>query len=138
MNNKEAQCAMCGRTYKKYRNNQLYCSRICCGKSDRIKNGYEHPLEHLTKGKMGSISELEVCTHYLKEGYEVFRNVSQDGLVDIVIWKKETNEIHLIDVKTYLTKTDPQNYIKQIEEKNDFDVKVVPYNYMSREVLREL
>ena len=87
---------------------------------------------------MGSISELEVCTYYLKKGYEVFRNVSQDGLVDIVIWKKETNEIHLIDVKTYLTKTDPQNYIKQIEEKNDFDVKVVPYNYMNRKVLRDL
>ena len=46
----------------------------------------------------GAESEMVACAWLLANGYEVFRNVSQHGDVDIVGWKD--GSFHNFDVKT--------------------------------------
>ena len=50
--------------------------------------------------RRGDISELQVATHYLEKGYEVFRNMGSTGLIDLVVVCPKTKEIFLYDVKT--------------------------------------
>ena len=59
--------------------------------------------------RTGDISEYEVAIHFLKNGYEVFRNMSCTGLVDLVVICPKTKEILLYDVKTTTTYTDRDN-----------------------------
>lgn len=47
--------------------------------------------------RLGDLRELLLCAKLLKNGYEVFRNVSSVGGIDIVAIKDE--EIFLIDAK---------------------------------------
>ena len=56
--------------------------------------------------RTGDISEYEVAIYFLKNGYEVFRNMSCTGLVDLVVICPKTKEILLYDVKTTTTYTD--------------------------------
>ena len=55
--------------------------------------------ENMSK-RRGDISELQVATHYLEKGYEVFRNMGSTGLIDLVVVCPKTKEIFLYDVKT--------------------------------------
>ena len=57
-------------------------------------------MPKLATSRTGDITELEVATHFLKQGYEVFRNMGSTGLIDIVIVCPKTKEILLYDVKT--------------------------------------
>ena len=41
----------------------------------------------------GDISELQVATHYLQNGYEVFRNVCSTGLIDLVVVCTKTKQV---------------------------------------------
>ena len=50
--------------------------------------------------RRGDISELQVATHYLENGYEVFRNICSTGLIDLVVVCPKTKQIFLYDVKT--------------------------------------
>tara|TARA_R110001592_G_scaffold49163_2_gene153667 strand:+ start:336 stop:671 length:336 start_codon:yes stop_codon:yes gene_type:complete len=59
--------------------------------------------------RTGDITELEVATHFLKKGYEVFRNMGSTGLIDIVVVCPTTKEVLLYDVKTMVTRTDKDN-----------------------------
>ena len=52
------------------------------------------------RNSKGDISELKVATHYLENGYEVFRNVCSTGLIDLVVVCPKTNQVFLYDVKT--------------------------------------
>lgn len=47
----------------------------------------------------GSLAELLACAWLLKQGYEVFRNISQHGAGDLVIWRHGETPI-LVDVRT--------------------------------------
>lgn len=52
------------------------------------------------KKHKGALGELEVTCWLLKQGYEVFRNVSPFGAADIISRNPSTGELTLIDVKT--------------------------------------
>lgn len=52
----------------------------------------------LSTGKKGAMGELAATVWLLSQGYEVFRNVAQDGAVDLIATKG--GEITKIDVKT--------------------------------------
>jgi hypothetical protein len=52
----------------------------------------------LNTGKKGAIAELIASAWLLKQGYEVFRNTSQNGIFDIIAIKN--NEVKKIDVAT--------------------------------------
>ena len=46
----------------------------------------------------GALAELQACAWLLKQGYEVFRNISQCGVADLIAWKPGEPPIP-IDVK---------------------------------------
>lgn len=132
-----SKCVVCNSTFKKRCENHKYCSENC--RREREKGRYrDSSLNHLPTSKIGGISELEVCAYYLREGYEVFRNVSASGPADIIVWNPESGEVHIIDVKTYVSCLDPKNFITNLENKSDNKVKILPYNYNTRETLRAL
>lgn len=60
------------------------------------------PIKH-----KGAHAELRASAWLLSQGYEVFRNVSQHGPVDIIALNPKTLAFILIDVKTrYKYQTD--------------------------------
>ena len=95
-------------------------------------------LNYLTSSKIGAISELEMCAYYVRQGYEVFRNVTPDGPADIIIWNPKNGELHIIDIKSYVSTADPNAYAIREEAKKECDTKVIPYDYNSRMPLRPL
>jgi hypothetical protein len=48
----------------------------------------------------GAASELKAAAWLMEQGYEVYRNVSQHGQNDLVVYDKETGEFKGYDVKT--------------------------------------
>ena len=50
--------------------------------------------------KTGAMSELLVSNHFLNLGFEVFRNVSPTGPVDLMVMNPETMEVIPVDIKT--------------------------------------
>lgn len=54
----------------------------------------------IDKKHKGALAELKVTSWLLEQGYEVFRNVSQHGVVDIISRNPISGDIDLIDVKT--------------------------------------
>jgi len=52
----------------------------------------------MDKKHRGAFSELKGCAWLLEQGYEVFRNVSQHGVIDLVAIKN--NEIRKVQIKT--------------------------------------
>lgn len=58
-------------------------------------------------GHKGTLSELKGCVWLLEQGYDVFRNISPSGKVDIIAIKfGNPYEMMLIDVKSALKKSD--------------------------------
>lgn len=51
-------------------------------------------------GQVGALQELRVTCDLLKKGFEVYRNISQHGVGDLVAFKNGTT--FLIDVKSVL------------------------------------
>lgn len=48
----------------------------------------------------GTNSELRACLWLQENGYEVFKNISSHGEVDLIIWDPDKKETRLIDVTT--------------------------------------
>jgi len=59
----------------------------------------------------GATSELMATVWLLKKGYEVFRNISNHGLIDIIAVNPETNKTIFIDVTTILKYKRPKGGI---------------------------
>ena len=55
-------------------------------------------LKAYTPSRKGDILEIIACGILLKDGYEVFRNISSTGLIDIIVIKDNTTLF--LDVKT--------------------------------------
>lgn len=74
----------------------------------------------MEKKYKGSASELIATVWLLKKGYEVFRNVSPHGTVDIIAKNPRTAECIFIDVTTIMKHKRKDgsisyNYIKNID-----------------------
>ena len=52
------------------------------------------------------MQELLLCTLLMKRGYEVFRNVSCDGPMDIIAVNKDTMQTFYIDCKSPIVAND--------------------------------
>lgn len=55
----------------------------------------------MNKNAKGAAAELIACAWLIGLGYQVFRNVCPSGPADIMIWDPETDEKHVIDVKSF-------------------------------------
>lgn len=86
------------------------------------ENWVQHVPSELHTSIKGAISELEACTYFLKQGYEVFRNVSPVGKVDIIIWKVGEDPI-LIDVKTSSGFSKTKNVVTMTKKGEDFVIR---------------
>lgn len=86
----------------------------------------------MDKKHKGALAELKACAWLLKQGYEVYRNVSPFGPYDIVAWKNAKFET--IDVKTassYITKKGELRYYHP--ERAQEDAKLIVYGYETDE-----
>ena len=54
----------------------------------------------LHEKRKGDITEMELCHHFLKKGFEVFKNISCTGAIDFIVLNNETNEFRFYDSKT--------------------------------------
>jgi hypothetical protein len=50
--------------------------------------------------RKGDITEIELCHHFLNEGFEVFKNLSCTGAIDFIVLDNETNKFYYYDSKT--------------------------------------
>lgn len=84
----------------------------------------------------GSKVELLACAHLLDQDYEVFKNVSNHGIADLVVWKPETNDVIFYDVKSISPqfrangekRYSPTAFPKATEEQRKFGVKILLYD----------
>ena len=71
--------------------------------------------------RIGDVTELELCYHFLNSGYEVFRNVSCTGPVDFITLDTNSGQLTMYDSKTanVHTKKDGRKvvYLSNISEK---------------------
>tara|TARA_R100000781_G_scaffold114268_2_gene84641 strand:+ start:752 stop:1102 length:351 start_codon:yes stop_codon:yes gene_type:complete len=55
--------------------------------------------------RIGDVVEYSFCTRLLKQGFEVFKNMSCTGDIDVITYEEKTNlppnELLFIDIKTY-------------------------------------
>ena len=137
-------CIICNKQFNSHWSTTLTCSPSCKRqrKLRTHRERYTTPFDNINKPKLGAVSELELCAHYLREGYEVFRNVSNNGPADLIIWKPENGELHIVDVKTFNRSNQCEesinNYVKHMEVNSADNVKVVPFNHHSKTPLRHL
>jgi hypothetical protein len=48
----------------------------------------------------GDINESILIAHFMKEGWDVFKNMSCTGPIDMIIYNREENILHKIDAKS--------------------------------------
>ncbi len=82
----------------------------------------------MDKKHLGARSEMIAVSWLLKLGYEVFRNVSQHGPIDLIAFKYNNDgfEQLLLDVKSNSYKSDGSPIKSRItEEQRRIDVKII-------------
>jgi Holliday junction resolvase-like predicted endonuclease len=92
----------------------------------------------VTRIKSGAHAELIASAWLLKQGYEVFRNVSPDGEADLVVFCPNTRELKRVDVKTqnhYVTKTGQIRTYALTESKRRPGVSVLLVNPLTNDIL---
>ena len=57
-------------------------------------------MTQISDKRRGDITELELCHHFLNQGFEVYKNVSCTGAIDFIVLNNETNEFTFYDSKT--------------------------------------
>ncbi len=76
-------CQTCKRTFLPDRVDVYFCGPDC--RPSRYKRCY--PKVNLPRGTSGAITELYVCAKLMEEGWMVFRNMSPNGVIDLVAIK---------------------------------------------------
>lgn len=92
-------CPSCRRTFRPQNEGQHFCSRACA-EASRIKLVAKESVKRLHPVEMkhrGDWAELIACAWLMERGYQVFRNVSSRGPIDLVAMKGV--ETLYIDVK---------------------------------------
>lgn len=139
------ECFHCTKTFLNYRSRPgrgKYCSQRCALEGNRpyvlsgAPIGYfkaNPQVPGVNSKHLGALSEIMACEWLLRQGYEVFRNISQHGLADYVAWKPGELPI-LIDVKS-ATRGKPVNRLTQAQEKGgvrllyvDRDQRLISFN----------
>lgn len=50
--------------------------------------------------RVGDISEMDICLRFMRDGWEVFRNVGSSGPIDLVVVNTTSGNVMLLDSKT--------------------------------------
>jgi len=89
------------------------------------------------RSRQGDLAEYYAVTWRWDEGYEVFKNAGCSGLIDLIAYKKETEDILLIDVKTIQEdKRGSAPYVKNTltKEQREKGVRVLSFNPWDRKL----
>lgn len=102
------------RKLKKRKQTSLEDSRSVVYKQQELPLNFTVPLQESTKleevgqrhtdfsnSRKGDFSEYYAVTWLWDKGYEVFRNSGCSGPIDLIAYHQETEEVVLIDVKTF-------------------------------------
>jgi hypothetical protein len=96
---------------EKLKNNKATVNIIDLGYDDeklthdvsiKLQNNWKKKFGKNAK-RIGDITEHLVITRLLKSGWEVFKNVSSVGLIDICIFNLEKNLFYYIDIKSFIS-----------------------------------
>ena len=79
----------------------------------------------MDKKHKGATSELIATVWLLKKGYEVFRNVSQHGAVDIIARDSETGKIIFIDVTSLHKRKTPNEETYHCKKSKFSNIKIL-------------
>ena len=103
-----ATCKWCDKTFNvrlsRIVAGQAYCSVPC---EMAKQQGKQRPTTRRTKTittpgvdpkHYGALAEVIACEWLIRQGYDLFRNISSHGLVDLIAWKPGEPPV-LIDVK---------------------------------------
>jgi hypothetical protein len=97
-------CVECGKDFTNTNGLRKYCTETCRRKQSMKRSRELNPTDELPSGKTGAVSELLVCAHLLRLGFDVFRAVSQSAPCDIIATKG--NDVRRIEVRTGWRKRD--------------------------------
>lgn len=102
------------RKLKKRKQTSLEDSRSVVYKQQELPLNFTVPLQESTKleevgqrhtdfsnSRKGDFSEYYAVTWLWDKGYEVFKNAGCSGPIDLIAYHQETEEVVLIDVKTF-------------------------------------
>jgi len=89
------------------------------------------------RNRLGDLAEYYAITWLWDEGYEVFKNAGCSGLIDLIAYKKETEDILLIDVKTI--QEDKRRFAPHVKntltkEQREKGVRVLAFNPWDRKL----
>jgi len=121
-------CLNCGNKVSKthQRRNAKCCSAKCA--NERNKKRYFNPSLPISKGRVGAISELIASSYLLRQGYYVFRSVSQDCPCDLIVMTKK-GELIRVEVKSgklnKVTNTMSASFSMKRLNRNNFDMLIV-------------
>ena len=79
-------------------------STVHSQESTKLEETGQKPTED-AKSRKGDLAEHYAITWLWDEGYEVFKNAGCSGPIDLIAHNLETQEILLIDVKTFQEQT---------------------------------
>lgn len=98
------ECPQCHRTFRAAHERQVFCGGDCQRRFEikRTVNDEVRRTAAVARRHLGSWSEIIASAWLLELGYEVFRNVSDKGPIDLIAIKN--NEVTFIDVKSIQVK----------------------------------
>ena len=109
--NIKANCEVCKKEFIRTTARNKICSRSC-----RYDFYGRRKTYSIASASVGSVSEMQVCCEMLKQGYSVFRTVSQSSFCDVVAIKR--GACLLIEVRTgYRDLSGRVSYPKQLHNK---------------------
>lgn len=98
------ECPQCRRYFRPAHEKQRFCEGDCQRRFDirRTVNDEVRRTSAVAPRHLGSWSEIIASAWLLELGYEVFRNVSDKGPIDLIAIKN--NEVTFVDVKSIQVK----------------------------------
>ena len=118
--NKE--CLNCKSNYTTNIKNQKFCLSDCSKEYWAKKTGrISTTTLDIPTGTVGAISELNVSSYFLRNGYSVFRSVSQSCYCDLIVTNGD--KIYRVEVRTgYVGSNGSVSFPKNINKKQSPDI----------------
>lgn len=101
-------CRVCNKEFIYNQKTKKTCSETCKRKRDKTIYGRVVTRKtDLPTNTVGAISEMAVASHFLEEGFAVFRSLSSSCLCDLIILKN--NKMYRVEVRTGYRNTETGN-----------------------------
>lgn len=124
-------CEGCDKDFTPLTWNSTVCTKCRSERGDGDKR-YIRAWKINGKGKggvVGTLSELKVAIDMMSRGFEIYRNVSAHGSVDLIAYRIKDNELIAVEVTSgYVNKYTDRRYFPEHKIHRD-RIDVVAVNY---------